>query len=239
MDIVFLCGGEGTRLRPLTYAVPKPMLPIGSKPILEINITKAKELGFKRCFLMVNYKAEVISAYFGDGSTFGVDIQYFEEHERRGTAGPLFFLKDTVSEPFVVMNADIMTDLDLKLLLASHKKKGADLTVALKRVLFDIPYGVAELSEDNEIESLDEKPTYQYMINSGIYVVSTSLIDVIPENGVYHMTDLIVDARKKGKSVVGHVFEDSWRDIGRLDDYIKAVNENGGDAPLGPFGSDF
>ena len=239
MDIVFLCGGEGTRLRPLTNVVPKPMLPIGSKPILEINITKAKEFGFKRNFLMVNYKAEVISGYFGDGSALGVSIEYFEERERRGTAGPLSFLKDIVTQPFVVMNADILTDLDLKSLLNSHKKNGADLTVALKRVPFDIPYGVAKLGENEVIEALEEKPTIEYMINSGIYVVSPNLIDLIPDTGMYQMTELITDAKEAGKSIHGHVFEDSWRDIGRLDDYIKATNENGDDSPIGSFGSDF
>ena len=239
MDIVFLCGGEGTRLRPLTYAVPKPMLPIGSKPILEINITKAKAYGFNRHFLMVNYKAEYISSYFRDGSSFGVEILYFEEKERRGTAGPLYFLKDIADSPFIVMNADVLTELDLKKLLESHIESEAKVTVALKRVEMKIPYGVAKIGNDAELLELNEKPTLEYLISSGIYVVSPSIIEMIPSEGMYHMTDLMSDAISKGIKVSGYVFEDSWRDIGRLDDYLEAVNANGDDSTLGEFGSSF
>lgn len=225
MDIAYLCGGEGTRLRPLTYAVPKPMLPIGPKPILELNIIKAKEYGFKRFFLMVNYKAEIIRNYFGNGNDFGVAIQYFEELEARGTAGPILFLKDIIKDPIVVMNADILTDVNLKTLLLEHKKKKADLTVALKRIEINIPYGIAKLTENDSIQSLEEKPTYEFLINSGIYIVSPCMIDFIPETGIYHMPQLIDDGIKNEKNIIGHVFDESWRDIGRLDDYIKAFNE--------------
>lgn len=226
MDIAYLCGGEGARLRPLTYAVPKAMLPIGPKPILEINILRAKELGFKRHLLMVNYKAEVIREYFRDGEQLGVDVHYFTEKERRGTAGPLLFLKDIVTEPFVVMNADILTDLDLKKLLQVHNSKGADLTVALKRTELSIPYGVVKTNEDDLLESIDEKPTLEFLINSGIYVISPKLFDFIPQMGIYPMTDLIADTKEKGMKVRGYPFEDSWRDIGRLDDYMDAFHES-------------
>lgn len=239
MDIAFLCGGEGTRLRPLTYAVPKPMLPIGPKPILEINITKARENGFRRHFLMVNYKSEIIRDYFGDGSTLDVDIRYFEESERRGTAGPLTALKELVNDPFIVMNADILTDLDLKKLWKFHASKNALLTVALKRVKLDIPYGVASLDKESRISQLDEKPTIEYLINAGIYCVSPRLLDIIPMTGAYHMTQLIDDCLAKYQSVLGFIFEDSWRDIGRLDDYMKARHDNGDDEPIGKFGSTF
>ncbi|MHA2142398.1 MAG: sugar phosphate nucleotidyltransferase [Candidatus Thorarchaeota archaeon] len=239
MDIVFLCGGEGTRLRPLTYAVPKPMLPIGSKPILEINISRARDLGFKRYFFMVNYKAEVISSYFRDGNSFGVEIRYFEEKERRGTAGPLYFLKNIVEESFVVMNADVLTELDLKKLLKFHKDSEAGLTVALKRVEMKIPYGVAKLGTNSNLLEMDEKPVLEYLINSGIYAVSPDIVGLIPSEGMYHMTDFIADAISQGIKVSGYTFDDSWRDIGRLDDYLEAVNDNGEDTTLGEFGSSF
>ena len=229
MDIAYLCGGEGARLRPLTYAVPKAMLPIGPKPILEINIQRAKDLGFKRHLLMVNYKAEVIREYFRDGALLGVEIQYFTEKERKGTAGPLLFLKDVVTEPFVVMNADILTDLNLKKLLKFHNSQGADLTVALKRVDLNIPYGVVKVASQDSIESIDEKPILEFLINSGIYVISPSLLDIIPETGMYPMTSLIADAKERGMNVLGYQFTESWKDIGRLDDYIKALN--GADKP--------
>lgn len=224
MDIAYLCGGEGTRLRPLTYTVPKPMLPIGHKPILEINIQRACKFGFKRHLLLVNYKAEVIREYFQDGSILGVDIQYFTEKERRGTAGPLLFLKDVVTEPFVVMNGDILTDLDLKALIKYHKSNNAMLTIALKRVEMNIPFGVVKVDDSEVVESIDEKPNLKFLINSGIYVVSPELLDIIPENGMYPMTTFIEDAKKNGMSVLGYEFDDPWKDIGRLDDYFKAFN---------------
>lgn len=236
MDIAFLCGGEGTRLRPLTYAVPKPMLPIGPKPILEINIDKARSLGFKRIFLMVNYKSEVIQDYFGDGRSFGISITYFEEKERRGTAGPLTMLMDEVSDSFVVMNADILTDLDLMQFLAIHARSKAELTVALKRLRMKVPYGVAEIGNDGLMESMIEKPDLEYLINAGIYAVSPSLLEQIPPSGLYHMTDLIRDSRKANRTIIGYPFDDAWRDIGRLDDYIKAFNGSKDDTTMESFG---
>ncbi len=239
MDIAFLCGGEGTRLRPLTYVVPKPMLPIGPKPILEINITRARNYGFNRYFLMVNYKAEVISGYFGDGSDFNVDIQYFEEKERRGTAGPLSSLSDSVKEPFIVMNADVLTNLDLKQLIKFHKSKNATLTVALKHVSMNIPYGVATIDENDHMIEIVEKPIAEYLINAGIYCLSPEALDLIPATGMYQMPELMNDIRRADLEVLGYKFEESWRDIGRMNDYLEAFQESENGGPLGRFGSSF
>ncbi len=224
MDIAYLCGGEGVRLRPLTYIVPKPMLPIGSKPILEINILKAKEQGFKRIFLLVNYKAEVIESYFGNGEDFGVEIKYIHEEEPRGTAGPLVNLLTEVNEPLVVMNADILTDLDLPKLVEFHKSKTCQLTMGLKRIRMSIPYGLVQLDAEKTLKSIEEKPEREFLINSGIYVVSREAIEIIPPYGMYHMTDLIDALITSGKRVAGFEFDNQWRDIGRLDDYLEATS---------------
>ncbi|MFX1483538.1 MAG: sugar phosphate nucleotidyltransferase [Promethearchaeota archaeon] len=229
MQAAILCGGEGTRLRPLTYAVPKPLLPLGAKPILEITISRMKEQGFRTFFLMVNYKADMIKSYFGSGSTFDVDIRYFEEKERRGTAGPLFQLKGRIDSPIVVLNADLLTSLKYEQLMKFHEEKGADITVALKQFRRRIAYGVVDVDENSMILSLQEKPELSYLINSGIYVLSPSVLDLIPYEGEYAMTTLIEDAQKNHLKVVGYEFTDPWRDIGRMDDYMKALSdiENG------------
>ncbi|MFQ5833399.1 MAG: sugar phosphate nucleotidyltransferase [Candidatus Thorarchaeota archaeon] len=232
MDAAILCGGEGTRLRPLTYAVPKPLLPLGSKPILEVTLTKMRDQGFKTFYLMTNYKSEMIRSYFGTGATFGVEIEYFEEKNPRGTAGPLSELKDHQTSPFVVMNADLLTNLRFKDLLSFHKNRGADLTIALKKFERSIAYGIVEIQDDDSVSSIEEKPRFSFLVNSGIYAVSPSVLPLIPNDGIFQMTDLIDVAISKGMNVVGYEFSESWRDIGRLDDYMKAISdiENGVDS---------
>lgn len=220
-----LCGGEGTRLRPLTYAVPKPMLPLGSKPILEVTITRMKAQGFKTFYLMVNYKAEMIRSYFGSGSAFGVEIEYIQEREKRGTSGPLSELNGIVDSPFVVMNADLLTDLKFSDLMKFHTEESASLSVALKKFDRKVSYGVVELDSENKISKISEKPTFSFLINSGIYVISPDTLSLIPDKGQFQMTDLIPKAIKAGKKVVGYQFTEAWRDIGRMDDYMKTINE--------------
>jgi NDP-sugar pyrophosphorylase family protein len=229
MQAAILCGGEGTRLRPLTYAVPKPLLPLGAKPILEITIGRMRDQGFRTFFLMVNYKADMIKSYFGTGSNFGVEIRYYEEKERRGTAGPLFQLKGEVESPIVVLNADLLTGLNYRSLMKFHNDKDADLTVALKKFQRKMEYGIVDVDGDSMVLGLQEKPMLSYLVNSGIYVVSPSAMELVPESGVFPMTTLINEALKSGLRVVGYEFADSWRDIGRMDDYMKAVSdlENG------------
>lgn len=229
MQAAILCGGEGTRLRPLTYAVPKPLLPLGARPILEITIGSMKDQGFRTFFLMVNYKADMIKSYFGTGSNFDVEIKYYEESERRGTAGPLSQLRGEIESPIVVLNADILTGLNYRNLLKFHSDREADLTVALKKFQRRMEYGVVEIDDDSMVLGLKEKPMLAYLINSGVYVLSTSALELIPETGAFPMTMLINDSLKNGLRVAGYEFTESWRDIGRMDDYMKAVSdlENG------------
>jgi NDP-sugar pyrophosphorylase family protein len=229
MIAAILCGGEGTRLRPLTYAVPKPLLPLGSKPILEVTISRLREQGFRKFYLMVNYKAEMISSYFGSGSNFDVEIEYVQEKTKRGTAGPLYDLKSIVDGSIMVMNADLLTQLNFKKLMEYHEKEKANLTVALKCFERKLAYGIVDMDESNNIMGIKEKPSVSYLVNSGIYVLDSDTLSIIPETGVYLMTDLILDALKANKKVVGYQFTESWRDIGRMDDYMKVISdiENG------------
>ncbi len=232
MDVAILCGGEGTRLRPLTYAVPKPLLPLGSKPILEITINRMREQGFTKFYLMVNYKADMIRSYFGSGSTFGVDIEYVSEKTKLGTAGPLYALKEKVSDPFIVMNADLLTRLDFNKLVRFHQTTKADLTVALKRFEKRLAYGLVEIDDGGTVISLKEKPTVSYLVNSGIYVVSRSALEIVPENTVFQMTDLIQKCLEQDLVVKGYEFTEAWQDIGRMDDYMRVLSDiqNGQDS---------
>jgi NDP-sugar pyrophosphorylase family protein len=184
-----------------------------------------KEQGFRKFYLMVNYKSEMIRSYFGDGSGLGVSIEYFEEQTRRGTAGPLSVLKDRVKSQLVVMNSDLLTDLGFKGLLKSHKKWNADLTVALKKFNRKIAYGVVDVGEDSRVTRLREKPDLDFLINSGIYVLSPRALSLIPDEKEFKMTDLIERARENNQRVFGYIFTETWIDIGRLDDYMKTIGD--------------
>jgi NDP-sugar pyrophosphorylase family protein len=237
MEACILCGGEGLRLRPLTLAVPKPLLPLGAKPILEVVLSRMRQQGFRKFYLMVNYKADMIRSYFGSGTSLDVKIEYFEEKSKRGTAGPLTALKGIVESPFIVMNADLLTSIRFDDLLKFHKKNDASITVALKRFDRKIEYGVVDIGPDSNVISIDEKPTFSFLINSGIYAVSPEVIDLVPTEGVYPMTELIPNAIKSGKTVLGYEFTKPWRDIGRLDDYMKVITdiENGSESDVDGF----
>lgn len=227
MDACILCGGEGSRLRPLTLAVPKPLLPIGAKPILEVMLSRMKQQGFRKFYLMVNYKADMIRSYFGSGSSLGVDIEYLEEKTKRGTAGPLTALRGIVDSPFVVMNADLLTSIHFDDLLKFHNKNEASMTVALKRFDRKIEYGVVDIGPDLRLTKIQEKPTFSFMINSGIYALSPEVIELVPEDREYQMTELIPNAISSGKKVLGYQFTEAWRDIGRFDDYMKVIADIG------------
>jgi len=196
-----------------------------------------KEQGFKKFHLMVNYKAEMIQSYFRDGSSLGVEIDYFEETSKRGTAGPISALKDIIDSPFIVMNADLLTSIRFDELLKFHKRNESSITVALKRFDRKIEYGVVELSSDSRIEKIDEKPIFSFLINSGIYVISPDVIDLVPEDREYQMTDLIPDAINAGKKVLGYEFTEPWKDIGRFNDYMQAITdlENGSESDIVDF----
>ncbi len=222
MKAVILAGGEGTRLRPLTYSIPKPLLPIGRKPILEISIERLKEHGFWDIILTVEYKAELIKAYFRDGSNLGVNITYFQEGRFLGTAGPVKAVEHFLgNEPFITMNGDLLTDLDFSEMYSAHLDKAAELTMATTVYNTKLPYGVVDMLDD-EIVSIREKPELEFMVNAGIYVVSPSVLDIIPKNGYYDMPDLIQTLIDQGRKVEIYHINGEWQDLGTMESYEEA-----------------
>lgn len=226
MKVVILAGGLGTRLRPLTFAIPKPLVPVGEKPILEIILSKLKAQGLTDIIVTVGYKSELIKTYFGDGSKFCVDIKYVEEEKRLGTAGPLSSVKKKfeIKEPILLMNGDILTQLDFNKMLDFHQSNNSDITVAIKIHEQKSPFGVIEL-DGNDIKEIREKPSFKFFISTGIYVLSPSILDIVPKDTYYDMPDLIKDAMDKGKKVLGYAFDDYWMAVEHMGNFKEAIEE--------------
>jgi len=222
--VILMVGGLGTRLRPLTDEIPKPMLKVGNKPILETIIENFKKSGFRNFIFCVNYKAEIIKKYFQDGTKFGVNIEYIYESKRMGTAGALSLLKEKPKESFFVMNGDLLTTLDFSYFLEYHQKNGALATMAVRRHKYQVPFGVVYL-EGNKIKSIEEKPTYNFFVSAGIYVLEPEVIDYIPKNKFFDMPDLFEVLINKNKETVSFPIKEYWADIGRMEEYKKANEE--------------
>lgn len=217
---VIMAGGQGARLRPLTETTPKPMLPVGGKPLLEHTIDQLRLAGIRRVEITTHYLGEVIREHFGDGSNFGVAISYLQENEPLGTAGALG-LREKSDEPILVVNGDVLSQLDVRAMLDFHNEHHAAMTVAVRRYQFEIPFGVVK-SNGVDIVGISEKPTVSYLINAGIYVLSGEALSLVPPSQHYNMTDLIHDLITVKRRVVGFPIEEYWMDIGRLGDYEKA-----------------
>ena len=219
--VFILAGGLGTRLRPLTETVPKPMLTVGDKPILELIIEQFKEYGFRNFIISLNYKGEIIEEYFKDGKEFDVNIEYIRETKKLGTAGSISLVNEKFTKPFIVINGDILTGIDFDKFLNHHIKNNFNITVGVRNYEINIPYGVL-VTDNMLIESLEEKPTYKFHINGGVYAVNPEITKYIQQDKVYNMTDLIEDAmNNKYKSGIYEITE-YWTDIGQIDDYRKA-----------------
>lgn len=218
-----MAGGLGTRLRPLTFSIPKPLLPVGEKPILEIILSKLKQQGFKDVILSVGYKSELIKTYFQDGLKFGVKIDYFDEEKRLGTAGSLRLIKDKfhINEPFIVMNGDIITKLDFKKMIKYHTDKKSDLTVGIKNHKSQTPFGVIQL-EDDAIKDIKEKPVLEFNISAGIYVINPDIVDSIPYNELFDMPMLIKSGIEQRKNVLGYSIKEYWLGLERLKSFDQA-----------------
>jgi len=211
MKVVIMAGGLGTRLRPLTFSIPKPLLPVGEKPILEIILSKLKQHGLKDIIFSVGYKAELIKTYFQDGSRFGVKINYFDENKRLGTAGPLRLIKEkfNLNEPFIVMNGDILTKLNFKKMIKYHLDKESELTVGIKNHKFQSPFGVIHLEKDS-IKEIKEKPVLKFNISAGIYILNPSVTEYIKPNKYFDMPMLIKICLDNNRSVLGYNIKEYW-----------------------------
>lgn len=218
---VILAGGLGTRLHPFTQVMPKPLLPVGERSVLEIQIERLKMSGFKRIFFATNYKADYIARFFGDGSQFGVELIYSKEEEPLGTAGPLSLLRRELNEPFIVMNGDILTLMDYDKLYNFSADHKAALTVGVKKHVTPFAFGDI-LFEGDRVTGIEEKPDIIKYILAGIYVMTPSVLDYIPDSTYYGMDKLIKDMLAKNDPIVKYVIDDYWLDIGQIADYQKA-----------------
>ena len=219
--VVLMLGGLGTRLRPLTETIPKPMLSVGGKPILETIITHIAEQGFVNFYFCINYLGEQIRSYFGDGSQWGINIEYVEENERMGTAGALSLLPEKPTLPFVVMNGDLLTKVDLTALLDFHIEHKNITTACVREYAQQVPYGVVEV-EGHRVTQLVEKPVYHYFVNAGIYALSPEAMDKVPEEAFYDMPTLIEEVLTEKGNVGGFPITEYWMDIGQMPDYEQA-----------------
>lgn len=224
MRAIILAGGRGTRLRPLTISFPKPLVPLGGMPILELVVRQLRAAGFERVTLSTGYLAELIRAYFGDGSRFGIAIDSVHEEKPLSTAGPLRLVKD-LPEHFLVMNGDLLTDLDYAAFLREHVASGAAATVATKTREAVTDFGIVEADANGDLERWIEKPTHSYQVSMGVYALSRATAELIREDEAIGMPDLLLRAVAAGRRVACHRFDGYWLDIGRVDDYETAQQE--------------
>ncbi len=225
MKAVVLAGGKGTRLAPYTKILPKPLVPIGDMPILEILLQQMRRAGVDHVILTVGHLAELIRAFFQEGQRFGLQIDYSFEDKPLGTAGPLSLIREKIDDTFLVSNGDVLTTLDLHELVAAHRQSEAIATIASHNRKVKIDLGVLQFNGSNELIGYIEKPTYDYFVSMGIYVFEPRVLDFIPYSQYLDFPDLVLKLIQAGEKVVGHPFNGYWQDLGRLEDYEQAVQE--------------
>lgn len=224
MKAVVLAGGKGTRLAPYTKILPKPLMPIGDMPILEILLRQMKRAAIEEVVLTVGHLSGLLKAFFGDGEQIGMHIQYSYEDKPLGTAGPLSLIKG-LKETFLVTNGDVLTTLDLGELIADHRRSGAIATIAthVRRVHIDL--GVILFNGSSEVVGYEEKPTYELRVSMGVYVFEPRVLDYIEYNQYLDFPDLVLRLIGAGERVMGYPYEGYWQDLGRSDDYEQAVQD--------------
>ena len=214
-SVVIMAGGKGTRLRPHTEDCPKPMLPVGGKPMLKILLEKLISSGFYNFYFSVNYLKEQIIDYFQDGARWGVKITYLEESKPLGTAGSLSLLPRIINEPFLVINGDVMTKLNPVQLLRFHSDHQANATLCARNYSVEVPFGVVKTEADDvELLNFEEKPTYSHLVNTGIYVIDPALLSLIAPNKFTDMPSLLESAKESGHKVVVCPMHEYWLDVG-------------------------
>ena len=225
MKAIILSGGLGTRRRPFTEVIPKPLLPIGEKAVLEIQIEHLKNNGFDHIFLATNYKSEYIENFFGNGDKYGVKLTISKEDKPLGTVGPVKLLQNQLNdEPFLVMNGDILTLLPYRNLYEFACSKETLLTIGTKDIFTPFQFGNIH-TEGDFVTGIEEKPNIKTTILAGIYIFKPKILDLIPDNTMYNMDKLIIDMLAKGLPISHYPIQEYWLDIGQVDDYEKAQNE--------------
>ena len=222
--VILMVGGLGTRLRPLTNDVPKPMLDVGNKPILHTIVENFAKYGYTDIIMCVNYKSEIIKEYFGNGDKFGVKIEYVLENQRMGTAGALSLLKERPKDDFFVMNGDLLTNVNFEYLHEYHKDSNALASICIRKYEMQVPYGVVNVRA-NKVTSIEEKPTQSFFVSAGIYMFSPIVLDFIPKGVFYDMPTLLGELLKQGFAVYPFFIREYWLDIGKMDEYRRANDE--------------
>lgn len=223
--VVIMAGGLGTRLGELTKDTPKPMLKVGAKPMIEHIIDMFVSHGFTKFMLSVNYKAEVIKNYFGDGSKFGIEVKYLEEKKRLGTGGALSLIEMELNEPFFVTNGDVLSSLDYEKLLSYHKEQNATATMCIRKDNYQIPYGVIEVDNENNIKAMKEKPIKEFFINTGIYVLDPEVLNYVSKDEFFDLPSLFSLLKEKNKFTKSFEITDYWIDMGKPSDYDRIIND--------------
>ncbi len=222
--VVLMAGGQGTRLQPLTDDCPKPLLAIGKKPILQTILENFMEYGFKKFYIAVNYKSEMVQSYFGDGIKWNVEIQYLSENQRLGTAGALGLLPHNIKHPLIVMNGDLLTKINFAQLLNFYHESKADALMCVREYDFQVPFGVVNL-DNHRITNIEEKPMHKFFVNAGIYVLAPQVLKSIPKKTPLDMPQLFEKLIRKKANVTAFPIREYWLDIGRLDDFNRANSE--------------
>ena len=224
MQAIILAGGKGRRLMPYTTVLPKPLMPIGDYPILEVILRQLKHYGFNRVTISTGYLHELIHAYLDSNRTLGLEIAYVHEDTPLGTIGPLRLIED-LDDTFLVMNGDILTDISYPDLIASHKKNKAIATVATYQRVVNIDFGVLEKDERRMITAFREKPTYHFDVSMGVYVFSKKILDYVPDGEPFGFDQLMYALTAKKEAVYSYPHNGYWLDIGRPDDYARSIEE--------------
>jgi len=225
MKAVILAGGKGTRLKPYTTNFPKPLMPVGDKPILETVIERLRDAGIRDILITTGHLSELIRVFFGDGHKFGVNIRYSIEDQPLGTAGPIRLLKDELNEDFLVMNGDVLTDLSYSNISEYHKDNMNVATIGTVKRNVNIDFGVVKFDEANNYVSWSEKPTIEHLVSMGVYVFSPKALDFLPDNSFFNLPDFIQKLHDSKEKVMGYIHKGYWLDIGRPDDYEKACED--------------
>ena len=221
--VVIMAGGKGTRLEPFTRVLPKPLIPVGDKPVIDHIIDRFREYGISEFYLTIYHMSKIIRAYFEEKAP-DYSVGFAEEDEPRGTAGSLKLIADKLNRPFFVSNCDVIIETDYADLYRFHMKNKYDITLVASTKQFNIPYGICELNAEGSLERIEEKPEYSFLVNTGLYVLTPSVLKLIPDNGLFHITHLMEKVKENGGAVgVYPISERAWIDVGQWAEYRNAL----------------
>jgi len=224
MQAIILAGGKGTRLKPYTTVLPKPLMPIGDCPILEVVVRQLKKNGFNKITMAIGHQHDLFMAFFGNGEKWGIPIDYYIENDPLGTAGPICHIQN-IEDNFLMMNGDILTDLSFQELFNIHKEKKADLTIATHQRVQTINYGTLQYDKEGRLTTFIEKPSIPFSVSMGVYVLSRSVLRLIPKKGRFDFPDLVQKILAEKMYAYCHPYDGYWMDIGRPEDYEQAIED--------------